>query len=83
MGSNTGNLIYNKYTLSKNINKRIACNAKSCYFYEALLQQQEELTLEEHKMTFLYLWWISTDTDLLSEKECVHKGLYEIYKNQS
>ena len=80
MGGDTGNLIYNKYTLAKNKNKRLECNAKSCYFYEALLKQREKLTIEEHISCFLYLWWISTDTDLLSDDECEHFHLTQKYK---
>ena len=83
MGGNTGNLIYNKYTLTKNKNKRLECNAKFCYYYEELLERQETLTEEEHISCFLYLWWISTDTDLLSDEECVHQHLTQKYKNQS
>ena len=83
MGGNNTSLIYNKYTLSKNKNKRLECNAKFCYYYEELLEHQEKLTEEEHISCFLYLWWISTDTDLLSDEECVHQHLTRKYKNQS
>ena len=80
MGGNTGNLIYNKYTLTKNKNKRIECNSKFCYYYEELLRHQDKLTDEEHIMCFSYLWWISTDTDLLSDDECVHQSHAEKLK---
>jgi len=66
-------LIYNKYTLTKNNNKRLECNSKFCYYYEGLIERQETLTEEEHISVILYLWWISTDTDLLSDEECVHQ----------
>ena len=80
MATYTGNLIYNKYTLTKNKNKRLECNAKFCYYYEELLEHQETLTEEEHISCILYLWWISTDTDLLSDDECEHFHLTQKYK---
>ena len=80
MATYIGNLIYNKYTLTKNKNKRLECNAKFCYYYEELLEHQETLTEEEHISCFLYLWWISTDTDLLSDDECEHYHLTQKYK---
>ena len=39
--------------------------------------------IEEHTSCFLYLWNISTDTDLLSDDDCVHKCFSQKYKNQS
>ena len=56
--------------------KRLECNSKFCYYYEALLLKEEK-SIEEHKSCFLYLWWIQHDTDLLDDTECPHKGLYE------
>ena len=83
MATDIGNLIYNKYTLTKNKNKRLECNAKFCYYYEELLEHQASLTDDEHISCFLYLWNISTDTDLLSDDECEHFHLTQKYKNQS
>lgn len=81
MATYTGNLIYNKYTLTKNKNKRIECNSKFCYYYEELLKHQTYLTDDEHISCFTYLWWISTDTDLLSDDECVHQSHAEKLKS--
>ena len=82
MATYTGNLIYNKYTLTKNKYKRIECNSKFCYYYEELLRHQDKLTDEEHIMCFTYLWWISTDTDLLSNDECVHQSQSKKLKSE-
>jgi hypothetical protein len=65
------------------ISRFLECNSKNCYYYEELIERQETLTTEEHISVFLYLWNISTDTDLLSDDECVHKCLTQKYKNQS
>jgi hypothetical protein len=65
------------------ISRFLECNSKYCYYYEELIERQETLTTEEHISVFLYLWNISTDTDLLSDDECVHKCLTQKYKNQS
>jgi hypothetical protein len=65
------------------ISRFLECNSKYCYYYEELIERKETLTTEEHISVFLYLWNISTDTDLLSEDECVHKCLTQKYKNQS
>lgn len=54
------------------ISRFLECNSKYCYYYEELIERQETLTTEEHISVFLYLWNISTDTDLLSDDECVH-----------
>ena len=58
------------------ISRFLECNSKNCYYYEELIERQETLTTEEHISVFLYLWWISTDTDLLSDDECVHQLLF-------
>ena len=80
MATYIGNLIYNKYTLTKNKNKRLECNSKFCYYYEELLRHRNLLTDDEHISCFTYLWWISTDTDLLSDDECVHQSQSEKLK---
>jgi hypothetical protein len=69
--------------METDISRYLKCNAKFCYYYEELIERQETLSTDEHISVILYLWWISTDTDLLSDDECVHKCLTQKYKNQS
>ena len=75
MATYTGNLIYNKYTLTKNPRKGLKCHSRYCYYYEDLLLKDLS-TLSTDTLTELicYSWWVSTDTDLPDEywETCVH-----------
>ena len=68
--------------MGSDISRYLKCNAKFCYYYEELIERQETLSTNEHISVIVYLWWISTDTDLLSSDDCVHHSHAEKLKSK-